>query len=320
MKIIPSTTQELPDDSSDSDKEVETKKGGGTSETKKTAAAGRQSGSASLIQQPGRQGFPSPMAQSLLFSQNQASRLPNALLQQTRQLRQLPAAGHGHPYDLVASQLQQPFGVPTPQLFGANPLLGQSSLMGASNPMHGSGLHNSSISNTFVPTPFSGFSADISSAAMLRAAQLQQQQEQQGFSAYLQALRSAEGGAQESVLSGQQSQLSQLAAMQARLRGTTSTSDETLRLAQLTEQIRQGDPATRLQMSQQQQQQQQASLLSQQQGQQGSSLLPQQQLLLNATLEREQVNAQIQALRQQMQRRQEGGEHPADGDPPVEGS
>lgn len=173
--------------------------------------------------------------------------------------------------------------------------------------MLGSGMHNTSISNALMPTALSGFSADISSAAMFRAAQLQQQQQQQGLSTYLQALRSAEGGAQEYMLLGQQSQMSQLAAMQARLRGTTSTSDETLRLAQLTEQIRQGDPATRLQLSQQQQ------------DPQGSSLLPQ-QLLLNATLEREQVNAQIQALRQQMQRRQEGGEHPADSNAPAEGS
>lgn len=169
-------------------------------------------------------------------------------------------------------------------------------------------MHDTSISNALMPTALSGFSADISSAAMFRTAQLQQQQQQQGLSTYLQALRSAEGGAQEYMLLGQQSQMSQLAAMQARLRGTTNTSDETLRLAQLTEQIRQGDPATRLQLSQQQQ------------DPQGSSLLPQQQLLLNATLEREQVNAQIQALRQQMQRRQEGGEHPADSNAPAEGS
>ena len=145
---------------------------------------------------------------------------------------------------------------------------------------------------------------------------MQQQEQQEGLSTYWQTLRGSEVGGQESLLLGEQNQVSQLAAMQARLRGVPSTLDESLRMAQITDQTRRADPPG-LQAFTQQRRHQAAPLLSQLSDHQ-ASLSPHQQLLLNTTLEREQINAQIQVLREQMQRRQ--GEHPPGSNPAKERS
>ena len=339
MKIIASITQELPEDSSDSDEEEESEDDnseGGNPGAKRAASAttrlGPDTGMASpaqgvqapFSQQQARRTFPlpvNPMAQSLFLSGT--SRLPHSLLQ-PHQLRQSSSMGHGNSYDLLSSQLhnsrqntsllQQPMFQASP-IYGSPSLLGQS-LLPSSNSLIGNAQQNNVLNNPLMPSSLSGFSSDFACAAVLRAAQMQQQQQQQqgsaaALSAYLHALRSTEEGQESSP----QDQL----VMQARLMGAPNPQHDDI-LVQLAEQYLQGDPGVRQYpaSTQTQQPQQQASLLSQQQQQQQqSSLLPQQQLLLNATLERQQVNSQIQALLQQIQRRQEG---PTDGSfPPTRG-
>lgn len=246
-----------------------------------------------------RQGLPaSPMAQTLLLSN--ASRLPQSLMQ-SHELRQTAAVGPGRGYDMMAQQLMHSRLQGAP-FFGTRPLLGQP-LLPASIPMGGSGPQNIGL-NPLGQSAGSGLSPDL---AMLRTAQMQQQQQQQlqqqgtspAFSAYLQALRSAEGAWDPSVV-GAQSPQDQLS-MQARLLGAANQPvDDALRLVQ----YHQGDPGAgqSLASSNFPQLPQQASLLSQRQ----AALLPQQQQqqLLNADLERQQVNSQIQALLQQIQSRQ----------------
>jgi len=297
MKIIPSTTQDLPD-SSDTDE------GSDDDEKERTSALRRQAaaistesvipGRALLLPPQSMQSFLNrapPTAQSLFLSD--ASRLPQSFLQ-SHQHRQASALGQSFPSDLVASQLQQPRQITELILHQAGTdasSLGQTFLP-TSNPFfHGAqqtGHHKSFLTS-------SHFLSDIAPAAAFRVLQLRQQQQHssRAMDSYLQTLGAA-GGFPEAQLLGTQDEH----ALQARLLCVSNQSNvDTLRLVQLAEQYRQGDQNSvqRTESSFTQpvgQQQQQAAQLSQG------------QYLVNTVLERQQVNSQIQHLLQEIQRRQ----------------